>query len=175
MIKISCEICMDLIPLVRDGIASPESTEAVREHLSHCAQCRALYDGEPIPDPKPGLRTLRRQLRLLAAMVIMFGMFLGLSLSGDGALFYNVLLMPAIGAVGYWLFRWKAIWQLPVLLFVTHTALNSLGLIWQNEHLDFISLLMWSAIFSGFSALGTVIAGLMHFALRKEPKNEKDA
>ena len=174
MNQISCEICMDLIPLVRDGIASPDSTEAVRAHLRTCPACRALYDGEPIPDPKPGLRKLRKQLRLLAAMVIMFGMFLGLSLSGDGDLFYNVLLMPAIGAVGYWLFRWKAVWQLPVLLFVTHLILNSLGLVWQNEHLDWISLLMWSAIFSGFSALGTVIAGLLHFALRKEPKHEKD-
>ena len=33
MNKISCDICMDLIPLVKDGIASQESCNAVKNHI----------------------------------------------------------------------------------------------------------------------------------------------
>lgn len=43
MNKINCEICMDLIPLVKDGIASEESYKAVEEHVKECETCRQLY------------------------------------------------------------------------------------------------------------------------------------
>ena len=43
MNKIDCEICMDLIPLVKDGIASEESYKAVEEHVKECETCRQLY------------------------------------------------------------------------------------------------------------------------------------
>ena len=172
--KISCEICMDLIPLVRDGIASPDSEAAVREHIAHCDRCRSLCDGDPIPapDPKKGLVKLRNRLRLLGTMVLMFGLVLGLSLSGSGDLFYNVLLMPAIGIVGYGLFRWKAVVEIPVLLFVTHFVMNMLGMVWQNEILNFASLILWSAIYAGLALVGTLIAGLLHYAFRKEHEDE---
>ena len=32
MNEISCDVCMDLIPLVQDGIASEDSREAVEQH-----------------------------------------------------------------------------------------------------------------------------------------------
>lgn len=49
MNKISCEICMDLIPLVRDGASSGDSREAVEGHIQHCPSCRELWEGEAIP------------------------------------------------------------------------------------------------------------------------------
>ncbi len=49
MNKLSCEICMDLIPLVRDGAASEESREAVEAHIAECPDCRAFYrQGPPV-------------------------------------------------------------------------------------------------------------------------------
>ena len=42
MNKISCEICKDLIPLVKDGIASEDSVAAVEEHIKECENCKAL-------------------------------------------------------------------------------------------------------------------------------------
>ena len=172
--KISCNICMDLIPLVRDGIASPDSEAAVREHIAHCESCRSLFSADtvPVPDTAKSFQKLRSQLRLFGAMIILFGIVVGLSLSGSGDLFYNVLLMPAMGAIGYWLFRWKALIGLPVLLFSTHCILNALGIVWQGEHLNLMSLVLWSSIYAGLTAVGTVIAGLLHFALRKEIPNE---
>lgn len=43
MVKISCEIIKDLLPLYSDGVCSPESRQAVDEHLSGCPECRAIY------------------------------------------------------------------------------------------------------------------------------------
>lgn len=170
MIDISCEMCMDLIPLVRDGIASPDSEEAVHNHLARCANCQALYDGETLPssDFKKVYRKIQRQTQIFSGMVLMFGLFFGLSLSGSGDIFYNILLMPVIGAIGYYLFRWKALYRVPVLLFVTHLILNSLGMVWQSEYLSLAGLVQWTFLYAIFAVIGIVIAGLMHFALRKE-------
>lgn len=42
MIQITCEICMDLIPLVQDGVAAGDSVSAVEQHIQSCPQCRAM-------------------------------------------------------------------------------------------------------------------------------------
>ena len=39
MTKITCEICMDLMPLVQDRLASPDSVDAVQHHLEQCPAC----------------------------------------------------------------------------------------------------------------------------------------
>lgn len=54
------------------------------------------------------------------------------------------------------------------LLFVTHLLVNLLGGIFGAERLDFTSVLYWTALYCGFAVIGTVIAGLLHFGLRKE-------
>ena len=46
MNKISCDMCIDLMPLVQDGVASEDSRNAVLQHLQECPDCRALYEGE---------------------------------------------------------------------------------------------------------------------------------
>ena len=170
MNEISCEICMDLIPLVRDGIASPDSEEAVRHHLCHCESCSAFFDGVTPPPSDSGkiYRGLRHQLRLAGGMLLMFGLFIGLSLGGNQMLFYNILLMPAMGAVGYCLFRWKALCRVPLLIAALHLVMNVLGLALEPQAMPLQVLLMWSGIYASFALIGVVIAGLLHFALRKE-------
>ena len=57
--KISCGICRDLLPLVLDGVAAPESEAAVRAHLAACPECRAVWQAEcgDTPSPAPGSYT----------------------------------------------------------------------------------------------------------------------
>ena len=38
--EIPCAVCRDLIPLVQDGVASPESEALVKAHLQTCPECR---------------------------------------------------------------------------------------------------------------------------------------
>lgn len=168
MIEINCEICMDLMPLVQDGVASSESIRAVEQHLECCPQCRVLFEGTA-PVPAGGeklLQKLTRKLQLGSAMVLMFGILFGLSLTAGSGIFYNSLIMPLIGAVGYFLFRWNAVFLIPGLLYAMHLLINSLGL--GYEHLTLPSLIMWTGLYCVFALIGVVIAGLLHFALRKE-------
>ena len=82
MNKISCDMCIDLMPLVQDGVASEDSRNAVLQHLQECPDCRALYEGE-IPTPsntKEILGKVKRRAQLFSAMVMMFGIFYGLML-----------------------------------------------------------------------------------------------
>jgi predicted anti-sigma-YlaC factor YlaD len=38
----SCDMCMDLLPLYEDGLASEDSARAVRRHLASCPHCREM-------------------------------------------------------------------------------------------------------------------------------------
>jgi hypothetical protein len=42
--KYECDLIQDLIPLVKDGIASEKSNTAVKLHLKECATCREVYE-----------------------------------------------------------------------------------------------------------------------------------
>lgn len=168
MNEISCEVCRDLMPLVKDGIASEESRAAVMGHLERCDACRKLFGTErTASEPQESvLSRVMHRMRLFLAMLLMFGILFGLSLTAGSSIFYNVVLMPAIGAVGYYLFRWKALYILPLLLSATHAVTNLLGM--GNEVLDAYSMLLWSLLYSLFAVLGTIIAWLLHFVFRKE-------
>ena len=77
MTEISCEMCMDLMPLVHDGVASADSVEAVKRHIRSCPQCRGLFEGQ-LPEPSGRdllLRRLQREAKTFCAMVLMFGIF----------------------------------------------------------------------------------------------------
>ena len=168
MYKISCEICLDLMPLVADGVASEDSRKAVEDHIAHCESCCRLYghDEPPGIDTERVFERIRKKLNVFWGMLLMFGIVVGLSLTGGKDLFYNILLMPAIGALGYGLFRWKALCWIPSLLFGMHLITNYLG--FGKEYLTFPSLLLWTAIYCLFAGIGFLITWLIHFALRKE-------
>lgn len=168
MHKISCEICRDLMPLVRDGVALQDSREAVLQHLKECPECKAVFDRGPsqVQGGEQVFQRVMRKLQIFAGMLLMFGILYGLSLTAGSDLFYNVILMPLIGGVGYYLFRWKALYRLPLLLTGTHFISNLAGM--GNEYLDAYSLLLWSFLYSLFACLGVIIAALLHFVFRKE-------
>lgn len=168
MNKISCDMCMDLMPLVQDGVASTDSRTAVLQHLQECPDCKALYEGEiPVPSNACDLLIkLKRRVRLIAATIMMFGIFYGLMLTADNGLFMNVVIMPAIGGTAYFLFRWKALVIVPPLLLITHFVTNALGL--GGEYLMPLVVLLWTGIYCAMALVGFVIAALLHFALKKE-------
>ena len=170
MIKITCDMCTDLMPLVQDGVASEDSIVAVEHHIKTCPECKSMFEGQ-VPIPSDGsqiMKKIQRKVRLFMGMMLMFGVFFGLSLTASGELFLNSFIMPIIGGIGYYLFRWRALYLTPVLLLITHFFTNSVGMMRGMESLDVMSVVMWSGIYSLFAIIGIVIAGLIHFAFRKE-------
>ena len=43
MSKISCDTCLDLIPLVKDGVSSQDSRKLVEDHIETCPECKEVY------------------------------------------------------------------------------------------------------------------------------------
>ncbi len=169
---IGCEICKDLLPLVGDGVASEESRAAVQAHLERCPACRALAAGALPPPPAPDgaalLRRVRRTLRGFALVVLLAGALFGMGLSGSMNMFYNSLLMPAMGAAAYYVWRWKAAAALPPLLAGMSLVCWALCRGWGVEAGPLPGYLIWAAIYCVLALAGVAIAGLFHFALKKE-------
>lgn len=170
MNEISCDVCMDLIPLVQDGIASEDSREAVEKHIKNCESCAACYSGTilPIADSERLIVDVRRKVQFFFVMLLMFGIFFGLGLTGSSELFYNSLIMPIVGIFGYVIFRWKSLYAVPLLLLITNVISFVLNVFRGIEELGMYSRVMWTGIYSVFVIVGIIIAGLIHYAFRKE-------
>ena len=178
MNKIDCGICLDLIPLVKDGVASEESVNAVLEHIETCPSCRSVFDeGAPVPDPmdeKKIVGNIKREFFMLSMMIIFVGTLIGLGLSESSGMFLNILIMPAIGALGYAAMPKKS-FLVPVGMFgavyVWHFIKYLPGMFRAEDAYILPDLLaipiFWSCIYALFCAVGTLIAFLLHFAFKK--------
>ena len=180
--KTECSIVRDLLPLYVEGLISEETAQYVREHLQGCPDCQEalslLREKEiPLPTPsddvpctnstKPFKKRIKRMSKvfyLLVYSLIIFFVFLGFSLTGGEYLMYNSLIMPIVGVFGYCVFRWKAVYKLPILLLLTDAFVWAVQLV----ELDLYSALVWTVIYSLFVFLGIAIAFLLHFAFKKE-------
>ncbi len=172
MNEISCEVCMDLMPLVQDGVASEDSRKAVEAHVAGCEACRAQYKGKvpPAADADKALKKLQRKLRFAGLFLMMLGIFAGLALTAREGMFYNLLIMPVIGALGYLVFRKKTLYELPVLLVVMHLAVNGINWLRGLEFLDLYSIFFFTVIYIVLAQVGALIAALFHYAFQKEGK-----
>ena len=91
-----------------------------------------------------------------------------MDLTGGQGLFYNSLLMPFIGALGFLVFRWKAAYNIPLLRLAVGLVTCGLNLLRGLDVLRLIDLLPWTAIYTLFAYLGVAVAALLCFALKKE-------
>lgn len=185
MNKISCDICMDLMPLVKDGIASEDSYNAVTEHIGKCETCKQVFDeideiniinNENIKmNDKKVISKIKNQLALIAMVMVILGSFIGVGISESEWMFYNVVLMPIVGGLGYFVFN-KKVYMVPVGIF-------SLTFIWSfikyvieksTNEMNITNMIIvsgtWSVIYTGLCILGVLIGFLLYIAFKKEKK-----
>ncbi len=169
---IPCGVCLDLIPLVRDGVASGESVQLVLEHTAVCPSCRkALGEGfgQEVDDSKV-LASIRKKLVYLEMILLAAGVVLGVVLTESSAMFHNFLLMPAAGVLGYLLLRrkwWLVSVGVGILAYLWQVG-NALvqGAGWGGNLL--VPPLFFTVIYMVLTALGALIAALFTFAFQKE-------
>ena len=173
MNKISCDICIDLIPLVKDEVASDDSKNAVLQHIKSCEKCSKLY-GEEInfeESDKKIVSKIKRGFTGIISLVIVLGVLIGIILSGDQYMFYNILIMPAIGALGYILLKKKSSYILLGVFVAIYLRwlYDSFAYAFTGNFMQaFIGPLWWAIIYVGFAALGVLIAFLLDFGFRRE-------
>lgn len=180
MNEITCDICRDLLPLVKDGVASSDSEAAVLRHTQGCTGCAMLFAGKLIPATEPSaspkaLLKVKRWLMWIYAVLMLLGLYFGLSLTAGSDPFYNCLIMPIAGVFGYMAFRWRAVYILPIVLVIVSFLGNALGFITVDgvKHIDILSLIPWIVIYMLFALAGMIIALLLHFAFGKRNSDQR--
>ncbi|MEQ8198845.1 MAG: zf-HC2 domain-containing protein [Clostridiaceae bacterium] len=174
--KLSCDIIRDLIPLVKDGVASEDSTDIVREHILSCQCCKEEFDTfesikfeeATIKDAKV-ISAIKRSIFIWRLTILLIGAAVGAALSNSMGMFYNFLIMPVIGGIGLITFKKKWYWT-PVAAFViTYLWQTIKSIIMGGFELAAVySGLYYSCIYTFLVLTGTLITALLQFELRKE-------
>ena len=180
--KTECSVVRDLLPLYVEDMVSTETAQYVKSHLAECPECQAELESltagegltaieknpvEEVAKTKPFkkmMKRMNRQFYSIAYAALIFLIFLGFGWTGGENLMYNSLIMPVVGIFGYYVFRWKAIYKVPILLLIIDTFVCLFKLV----DLDLYSAFLWTVIYSIFVFVGIAIAFLLHFAFRKE-------
>lgn len=167
---ITCEVVRDLIPLVCDGVASPDSERLVSMHTEHCQECRQMLESSDMPhksaeiqqpDDKKILAYIRRRYIVFVCLIIMLGAMSGVLFTGTEFIFQNFLIMPIVGALSYICFKSKGA-AMAVVVFII-TALRGF--------LEYESGMAWFGVIYGLLVLvGVAIAALLKFAFGKNKR-----
>lgn len=167
--EIRCEVIQDLIALVRDGVASEESCQLVEEHLKTCESCRSegtVLSPTPFTEDesfdKKVLNSLKKAAFRIGIALLLVGTVLGVVLTDSMGVFYNFLLMPAVGMLGYWLFREKSLF-VPLGVFV-------LGYLGSVFSMGFVAPFLLISLYTLFCGVGLGIGWLLEYAFGKEKK-----
>ncbi len=180
MNKISCDVCLDLIPLVKDRVASEASILLVEEHIENCRECRELYNSfenrEIEMDEKKLLKKIKKQIFIVLLIASVIVSMLGLALSNTMGIFYNILIMPGVGILGYFalrersyllllgLFTFSYIW-----LLIQYIGEGIMGLGLRNI---IVIPIYWSVIYTGLCGLGLIIGFFLNYAFGREDNYE---
>ena len=163
--KENCEVIRDLLPLVQDGVASEASCRMVQEQLEECEACRTFCISEPVKMPDETLdrrlvASVRKAFFFVGMALLLIGAAVGVALTDSMSMFYNFILMPGVGMLGYWLFRGKSFF-VPLGIFL-------LSYLYQIPGTGFVAPLFMSVLYTLFCGLGLGIGFLLDYAFAKE-------
>lgn len=182
--EIPCAVCRDLIPLVQDGVASPESEALVKAHLAACPACRALWQGtddpampeQSAPDDRKILQRLRRRYSTHLLLLAFAGIAVGIALGYTGRSNWVILFLPLVW--GVLTYRDTGMGK-PLLLFTLGLAVLD-AIIKQTAFLESFSLsnFLWNLasgciLYAVLGGMGWLIGWLLHYAKESTHENKE--
>ena len=186
MNKISCNTCLDLMPLVKDGVSSKDSKKLVEEHLLECEDCKNTYsefkhmEVEDLEiDNDKVLGRIKKKLYSLAGLILIVGSIIGVNLTNSQNIFYNFLIMPLLGGVAYLAFEKKAYLAAILVFIISFVRQASYGYLkgyFSNMKEVFYESVPISIVFVIFFFVGIIIFRLLTISIYggKENKYEKN-
>lgn len=93
----SCNVILDLIPLVKDNVASEDSIKLVSDHLESCESCRLEFKNYTLPmqtdiNDKKLMSSIKKKLLFIASALFLIGGSIGMILNNS----VSSNLVPAI-------------------------------------------------------------------------------
>ena len=107
--------------------------------------------------------------------MIILGSFIGVGISESEWMFYNVIIMPIVGGIGYFIFR-KKLYILPISIFILTYVWDFIKDIIerQTNQMSWKEMLIvpavWANRYTGLCVLGILIGFLLYIAFKKESK-----
>lgn len=180
--KLPCNVILDLIPLVKDKVASEESKNTVKDHIEGCPSCKNEFEefecislgDQSIKDEKV-LSNIKRSIFISQIVVLIIGAIIGIGLTNTMGMFYNFIIMPGLGGLAFITLRRYGIVLIGV--FILTYIWQVVSLIIETRAFNWWILqagVIHSLIYTGLVLLGIIIARLINYALgREEVGNEK--
>ncbi len=112
--KVSCDVILDLIPLVKDNAASDESVELVSMHLESCERCKLEFNNYSIPsdqevDDQKVLNSVKKKLFVVISGLMLVGAIIGMLLNNNSMHYLTVIVSAlTIFIVGLLIFKRKS-------------------------------------------------------------------
>jgi hypothetical protein len=177
--KVTPDVIRDLIPLVKDGVASEDSVRLVEAYMEQDDQLKTEYHLDPAASadqPQPNdirlMKAIRRSVMVTQAAILLIGTAIGIAMTNSFGMFYNLLLMPFIGAVT--VFTFKSVHKLyaPLVVFAASYIWQMAGSLRQGLSLSLSAQapLLYSLIYAGLVMIGMIIGFLLKFAFGKEKR-----
>lgn len=173
--NISCDIYQDLIPLVLDNVASEDSIRLVTTHVECCKECEIIYNSAKSPnvnlqDDVKIIKSIKKKIYFSGIALLVIGTMIGVYLSNSMGMFYNIILMPMIGAIAYYVLgkRWYIV---SVGVFITSYIWLFVGFVIEYRKLAieiFYYPIYLTAIYTALTVVGVFVSKLLYFAFKKE-------
>jgi hypothetical protein len=111
-LNISCHVVLDLIPLVKDHIASEDSINLVSEHLESCQSCKYEFESPCLSvtaefDDKRVVSSIKKKLFIASSLLLLLGAFIGMALNKNSSsnLFPAIIIVLGIAFIFIALFK----------------------------------------------------------------------
>jgi hypothetical protein len=175
-LNIPCNVILDLIPLVKDGVASDDSNIIVNEHIKACTSCKSEFETLDVINPiqssikdKKIISAMKRNIFVTQIIILIAGGFLGVALSNSMGMFYNFMIMPIVGGVSVVALKRK--WYLtPIVIFIVSYLWTTISELVLNgfEWIFLYNGLYYGTIYTVLVLLGVLIAMLFKITFKKE-------
>ena len=181
--EIPCAVCRDLIPLVQDGVASPESEALVKAHLQTCPECRTLWQaggGQALPQSLPApddarlLQKIRHKYNTGLLMFAALGMGFGVLTSYGEHSNWIILIFPFVCAAA--VYQDPQMWKLLMAVgegIALCALLRTFVRYWQYGAtlMEYpVTLIVYSVFMLGLCGVGCLIGWLLNYASGKGEK-----
>lgn len=183
--EIPCAVCRDLMPLVQDGIASPESEALVKHHLQTCPECctlwqagEALLQDQSVPDDVRLLQKIRHKYNTGLLMFAALGMGFGVLTSYGEHSNWIILIFPFVCAAA--VYQDPQMWKLLMAVgegIALCALLRTFVRYWQYGAtlMEYpVTLIVYSVFMLGLCGVGCLIGWLLNYAGGKGEKKHEN-
>ncbi|MEG0898044.1 MAG: zf-HC2 domain-containing protein [Ruthenibacterium sp.] len=171
-----CAVCRDLIPLVRDGVASEESDQLVHQHIAACDDCKRFMAGAETrtePDDTRVIGRMKRKISLWLVCVVTCSLMFGVALTFSTHSLLAILVFPLCCGIAYWFdsFVWKLVPPIAfAMLFIIVLLQHGYG----TPIRQFMGALRSGIFVAALCAVGALAAALLKYGFSKGEKNDEN-